>query len=344
MGKRRGKPSLAYQVKTCIEEIDKIGQSKRVLRKEEQHGIHSIEQKRHTLNACQNFAAWTKETYGIKQLFHLTEQHYKAYLDHLKMKGTGAGHRRNVETALRHLQKGLNARSERFGKGKVIFTPEKRLTAYKELKRAENRSYSDEEYKTIRNNVPDAVRQAVGLMRELGLRVKEAANVRVEHFVRNQDGWRLSIENGSGITKGGRFRETPVPKAFEPEMEGMLHGKDPEQKVLPIKADTIRRAVNLACKKADIVQDRRGCHGFRHAYARGRVETLMKDQGLNERGDRMLHRILTNRTERKQADYGMVSKEDKKLFKKVREVVNTVHSEIGHGKDRWDLAEVYMKN
>ncbi|WP_193767237.1 hypothetical protein [Lysinibacillus parviboronicapiens] len=39
-------------------------------------------------------------------------------------------------------------------------------------------------------------------------------NERVEHFVPNERGigWCLTIEKGTGITKGGRFRQVDVPQ------------------------------------------------------------------------------------------------------------------------------------
>lgn len=180
-------------------------------------------------------------------------------------------------------------------------------------------------------------------MRGLGLRVKEAATIRVEHFKKEEQGWKVNIAKGTGITKGGRFRYLDVPKSFERELERMLYGKSPGEQLVSIKLDTIRQSVSKGLKKAGIVQKGRGCHGFRHAFARERVADLMKDRGLNEKGYTMLQRVLENRVEGKLANYGIFREEDKRLFEQVRQVINVVHGEIGHGNDRWDLAEVYMK-
>ena len=342
--KSRGKASIVFDVKACLNEIDRIGQSKKELRAEEKHGIHSLKQKSHSLSVCQNFVKWVRQHFDVKRVYQLTEEHYQEYMNHMEQLGTSAGHRQNIETGLRHLQKGMNARSERFRKEKVTFVPEKRVTPYKSQERPRNRSYTLSEYQAILDHVSPAVKEAVGLMREMGLRIKEAVNVRVEHFVSNREGWKLMIEKGSGVTKGGRFRETPVPKRFERELERMLAGKEPEECLVTIKYDSVRRAVNLACRKAGIIQDGRGCHGFRHAYARERVSELLAEKGIGEEGERMLQRVLSNREDHRRADYGIFLPKDRRLFNKVREVVNQVHSEIGHGEDRWALAEVYMKN
>lgn len=337
-----GKKSIVFDVKMCLKEIDRIGESKREARNRGESGmIHSLKQKEHTMSASQNFVKWVRSQYGIKRLYEVTEQHYVAYLGYLEMKGTTSGHRRNVETALRHLQNGLNARLNRFGREEVYFVPDKRVTKY-ERPFVKNRAYSDEEYHELLLNLSESVRDAVMLMRVLGLRVKEAANIRVEHFKFN-NGWVLHIDKGSGVTKGGRFRSLTVPIHFYKDLERMIEGKNLNETLVEVKVDTIRKAVNRGLKKAGINQEGRGCHGFRHAYARERLIHLMKEKKI-EGAMEMLQRILENRENGKLADYGVFTPKDKALFFAVREVVNQVHSDIGHGEDRWDLAMVYMKD
>ena len=343
MSRRRGTGSIVHDVKVCLNEIDMIGKSKRETREEGVQGIHSLKQKEHTLSACQNFVKWTREEFGVKKVYELTEGHYSAYLGHLESGGRSLGHRRNVETAIKHLQIGLNARSTRFGKENVTFIPEKRVTPFEVSEGVSNRSYTNSEVKALLEHVPASTRDAVTLMRGLGLRVRESANIRVEHFVRTEGGWRVQIDKGAGITKGGRFRHFDVPKSFERELERLLQGKGPMERLVRIKVDTIRESVSKGLKKAGIEQNRRGCHGFRHAFARSRVETIFEERGLNERGHQMMQRILGNREVGRQADYGILKIEDQQLYLEVREVMDKVHGEIGHGANRWDLAMRYMR-
>jgi len=340
---RRGSGSIVHDVKVCLNEIDMIGKSKWEARQAEIKGIHSLKQKEHTMSACQNFVRWTRSQFGVKKVHELTQEHYKAYLVHLESRGISVGHRQNVETAIKHLQNGLNARSERFGKDKILFTPEKRITVPDASEGLSNRSYTNAEVKALLQNVPATTGDAVKLMRGLGLRVREAAHIRAEHFVRRENGWRVEIDKGAGITKGGRFRHLNVPKPFERELERMLQGKEPTDRLVRIQVDTIRESVSKGLKKAGIEQNRRGCHGFRHAYARERVDTLFKERGLEDRGHQMMERILGNREIGRQADYGILKSEDRQLYEVVRSTMNQVHSEIGHGVNRWDLAMRYMK-
>lgn len=341
----RRKTSIVHQAKTAINELDKIGQAKKELKKTGEQGIHSLKQKKETLSAVQNYVKWTRNEFGVKSIYRLKEEHYMAYMGFLEGQGRSVGHRQNVETALRHLQKGMNVRSEKFGKEKHVFVPEKRLTDWREKKAPTNRSYSREEYQRILEKLPLNSRDAVMLCRELGLRVRESVRVEVQHFKPTDDGlgWQLVIEKGGGITKGGRFRQVPVPEHFRVNLERMLDGKAAHEKLVPVERDTVRRAVNGACKKAGVVQGGRGVHGFRHAYSRERLDQLFKERGIQEQAAQMVERIMSNRDQNRLANYGILSERDRTLFEEVKKVVDQVHGEIGHGKDRWDLAGIYMR-
>jgi len=337
-----GKSSIVFDVKMCLKEVDFIGMSKREFRAAGIIGIHSLKQKEHSLSASQNFVKWTRDQYGVMRIYELTVEHYKAYLNYLEKVGRSMGHRRNIETALRHLQAGLNARSLRFEKNNVTFVPARRLTP-STVSIVQNRSYSEEEFLLLLDFIPHTTKDAVLLMYVLGLRVKEAAKIRVEHFINIKGSWQIYIEKGNGVTKGGRFRQLDIPKHFEQELERIINGKSPNEQLVSIKVDTIRKSVSKGLKKAGIEQNKRGCHGFRHAYARKRLQSLMAERYI-KKGNEMLQRILDNKENGKVADYGIFRPNDKSLFVAVREVVDQIHSEIGHGKDRWDLAMVYMKD
>jgi hypothetical protein len=340
----RGKSSIVHQVKVAINELDRIGQSKREMRKDGKQGIHSLKQKQETLSASQNYVRWAKNKFGVKSIYDLNERHYRAYMGFLESEGRSVGHRQNVETALRHLQKGMNLRSEKFGKEENVFVPEKRVTNWREKASPTNRSYSPEEYQKILEQLPANSRDAVMLCRELGLRVRESVRIEVQHFHPVKDGgWKLEIKKGTGITKGGRFREVQVPESFHLNLERMISGKGVHERLISVERDTVRRAVNEACRRAGISQKGRGTHGFRHAYSRERIDQLFKEQGIHLQATRMLERIMANRDQGRLVTYGVFSKKDKTLFEKVKQIIDQVHSEIGHGKDRWDLAAVYMR-
>ena len=91
-------------------------------------------------------------------------------------------------------------------------------------------------------------------------------------------------------------------------------------------------------KKAGIAQNGRGTHGFRHAYARERMDRLASAEHRQ-----MLNRILDNRQMGRKSDYGMVSEQDKALYFETKGIMDQIHGELGHGKDRFELAMRYLR-
>lgn len=339
---RRGRTSIVREVKEALDAIDRIGHSKKLARDKGEHAIHSIKQKENTMSDAQNFAKWVRAEHGVKSLSDLEETHYQKYIAHLNEKGLSNGHMRNVETSLRFLQEGFKKRSERF-EGAIKhfkgFCPEKRTVSYQTNENIRNRAYTVQEMDAIRKNCSSEVQKAADLMYGLGLRVKEAANVLAGHFYQDENGWHLQINKGTGITKGGRFRKVTVSNEFKVRLVSLLHEKAPHEKLVKVSSTTIRDGINVACKKADLKQDGRGTHGFRHAYARQRVEQIMTS---SERI--MMERILSNREIGRKADYSINSEKDKLLFSSTRDKMNIIHSELGHGANRWELAMRYLKN
>lgn len=341
---RRGRTSIVREVKESLDAIDRIGQSKRDARRAGQSGIHSIKQKQNTLSDCQNFVKWCRSEHGVKSIAELTEDHYAKYIAHLNEKEISRGHQQNVETSLRLLQKGFQKRSERFENVSKTFTgfcPEKRLVAVKTGESVQNRAYTVQEVQAIRENCSLEVSKAVDVMYGLGLRVREAVNIRAEHFIHDGERWYLQINAGAagGITKGGRFREVEVPSSFQTRLEQLLHDKKPHERLVRVSSTTVRDGVHVACNKANIKQGGRGTHGFRHAYARERMDQLAtSDQ------KQMMDRILANREIGRKADYGMVSERDKTVFVETKAVMDKIHGELGHGANRWELAMRYLRD
>ena len=340
---RRGRTSIVREVKESLDSIDKIGQSKRDAKKVGGSGIHSFKQKENTLSDCQNFVKWCRSVHGVKSISELNKGYYMKYIQYLNDKGISRGHQQNVETSLRLLEKGFKKRSERFDDSSGSFRfkgfcPEKRLVNIKTGENVKNRAYLKQEVQVIRENCSLEVRKAVDLMHEIGLRVKEAANVRVEHFNKQDSKWYLKIDDGAGITKGGRFRKLEIPMKFEKRMEQMITNKKPNECLVRVSTTTIRDGVNIACKKAGIIQNGRGTHGFRHAYARRRMAELASSDQMQ-----MMERILTNRSVGRKADYGILSERDKVVFSETKSIMDKIHSELGHGKNRWELAMRYLR-
>ncbi len=325
--------SIVKQVLKSVNNMDKIGVSKKGFRdKGISPEIHSYKQKQACESAGINFAKWARDQYGVKKLHQLTEDHYKGYLTHLQENGASLGHLRNVETALKLVNRGFNKESERLGLEKVEFVPDKRVIyPATRTENVQNRSYSDSEIQQVYAKMSLNMQNAVQLMCGLGLRSEEAASIRVEHFQGN----RLVIGKGEGITKGGRFREFEIPAKMQPVIQKMIAGKNPTDRLVPMSKDSVRKLNNDAFKKAGLKTNGRGCHGYRHAYARDRVKELMTPAE-----QQVLVRSLERYGEGKNADYGA---HNRALYNSMKSKMDRIHSELGHGKNRFDLAYRYMR-
>lgn len=319
--------SIIYQVNQCVREVDLIGVSKRKARNEGVKAIHSSETKKEVLKIGKQFARWGQEKYGIKNLHEFKEQHYVAFLK--SKSDTTLDYRRSIETHLRLVQEGLNKRSDRFGKERAVFVPEKRLIGSRgRLEGVSDRSYSEKDIQAIQERVTPSTALSVSLMRNLGVRVSESVQLRVEHvqgdYVRIQD---------DTITKGGRDRVIPVPQSFQNELKQMCLGKEKSECLVPISAGTVMNDVAAACRQLKIKSN--GTHGFRHSYARDRVSQLMTGE------EKVLFSSCMERyAEGKKFDYGV---HDRELYESMKEKMDQVHAELGHGKDRFDLAVRYMR-
>lgn len=339
--RRRGRVNLKYQMTQAITEINKIGESKRESKKKGEHGIHSYNQIKESLSVSANFIHWAKEQ-GVRNLYHLTQAHYIGYIE-FKRGDVSNGHLMNIETGLGHLQKGMNAISEKLGKKPVVWIAEKRLVTERE--KPVDRSYTHDEIKRLMENMSPRVAKAAELSYRLGLRAREVVNLRTEHIQKNKDGnfeVCFKSENAKGLTKGARPRITPIPSDMQGEIQKLIDGKKPHERIIGLTAtSTLRSGLSRASLRANI--EANGWHGFRHTYSRDRLNELLGDKGILQEGHRMLQRVFDNRDRGRKTDYGMIKIEDKQIYRELKACMDQVHEEIGHGKDRWDLAEIYMK-
>jgi len=309
-----------------IREVDLIGVSKHEARKKDIKGIHSKKTKNEVRKISMQFANFVRDEFGVKKLFQMKEEHYKAFMaskSHLSL-----DYQRGIETHLRLLQEGLNKRAERFKKPKTYFCTEKRLIPPRSrLEGVSDRSIKNPDIiRQLKGKVSQNVSNAIDLMHKLGLRVSGATSVIVED---------VKFDKGvvSIVEKGGRSREVPIPKGFEGALSKMVEGKEPHERLVPIKAGTVSDDIKQASKKLDI-KSYTGTHAFRHTYARDRVEQLMtNDEKV------LFKKCLSRYAAGKSFDYGVY---DRELYDSMKNKMDQVHAELGHGKNRFDLAIRYM--
>lgn len=315
--------SITYQVEQCVREVDMIGRSKRDARREGKKGIHSHKTKKEVLKIGKQFARWVRERYGVKNLHEINEQHY---VDFLASKShTTLDYRRSIETHLRLVQEGLQKRSDRFEKERTVFIPEKRLIESRgRLEGVSDRSYSEQEIQAIKQRVTLSTARSIALMRNLGLRVSESVSVRVKDVGEHS----VYIKG-----KGGRERYVSIPNHFRSELNALLGSKGANEKLVNVVERVVQNDLNKVCKELNIRS--RGTHGFRHTYARDRMGQLMTAE------ERTLFSSCMDRyAEGKSFDYGVHNRE---LYNSMKTKMDLVHAELGHGKNRFDLAVRYMR-
>ncbi|MED2879020.1 tyrosine-type recombinase/integrase [Bacillus thuringiensis] len=344
MGRRRGssKVSLVRQIENAIKEIICIGQSKYEAKKEGQHtrGLYSFKHIQNTISVSIDFARFCREQYGITRIIYFKEEYYYAYLQYKEQEGVSHGHLMNIETCLRKLQIAMHKQAEKFQKDPVSFCSEKRVFSYnnpKNKKAPENRSMSLRDANRLIENIPSIhVRNAFQLQLYLGLRTREVINLTLEHF--DLKNGVLKIKNGKGITKGGRRREIQIPERLQEKIYEIIKDKKLHEKVIPVKDNTLRAALLKAGRTTGIPTN--GTHMFRHTFARERFKELLGES--YEQGQKVLAYILKNHERGKRADYG-IRQEFKTTYRQVQDAMNIVHEELGHGRGRVDLAQVYLK-
>lgn len=338
----RGGNKLKYQVEKSIKAINFIGISKRGLRAAgEQTGIHSTNQIQHALSVSQNFADWARQE-GIKDLFQLKRAHYRAYIAHMQSTGVSNGHLINIETNLRLLAKGMDKISVEKGLKVRDWIPKTRLIDVKTREKPVDRSYSPKEIEGFREKLSNNAKVGADLQQAFGLRLREAANTRIAHII-EKDGklfWeavtdKQALNTASGITKAGRGRETPCHPKYEARIRDLMLGKEQSDFMSPIKYNSLKSAYY----RAGITK---GSHSFRHTYARGMLKQELQSRGIEQAGRSMMERMLENREQGYRRDH-MVTKDERPLYREVKQAMDKIQAYLGHGEGRIDLCEVYLK-
>jgi integrase/recombinase XerD len=316
--------------------------------------IHSVDYYQEVRGTAIRFMEHAKETAGVKNIWELKPEHTRNYLKHLGSTGASKGYLVNVESYLKKFQTAAGKFCENIGKEPSAFFEGRKYSA-KERERPVNRSYTPDEVRQLAKHMSPQVRDGMEMAVNLGFRTKTIANIRAEHIVRHEDGrLEVRIDDGRGITKGGRFlgrgpdgNHPPffVPAAYVPHLERLLHGKKLHEKILPVKESTLRSGLARACKKTGIKS--RGFHGFRHTFARNRLDELLGDR--KEAGRELIGRMLKNKAEGRRIEAGVPlrwkqegTSDAPPLYRFVLDCIDQVHVGLGHGESRWELMEVYM--
>lgn len=300
--------------------------------------IHSIDYYQDVRNTSIRWAEFIKQEYGVKSVYEMKEEHTDSFLDHLQKDGVSKASISVYESHLIHLQRALdNFNKEVRGKDFDVKIITERSISGSEKNLPSNRSFrSREQAEEVISKMSPATRPAGELGLNLGLRVRESANL--EHVDLKE--MKINIQIGQGITKGGRTREIPIPGYFQNRIQEMIQGKQPFEKVAGpnLKQNTVEKAFKRACER--LGERDTGFHRLRHTYARERLTELLK---TIKNGQKVLDRVVDNKILGYRMDKD-IQKDEKSTFDQVKQCINFVHNELGHGDNRWELVQVYMVN
>ncbi|MGO4344531.1 tyrosine-type recombinase/integrase [Paenibacillus sp. MCAF9] len=330
--------SITYQMKCALQEINQINESKINARESNDFdNIHSIKYYKDTLDTAVKFGGFCKESFGVKKVADISNTHYESFMKFNENKGCTVGHLINLESHLLKLQIGISKMVES-KKMNVVFKPfvEKRMYNPSDREPPKNRSYTQDEISKFDSIFSHSVRDAMQMSIQLGLRIREVCNLRIEFVVEKNGEMHIHIPpgEGKGITKGGRFRSLPVPAQYQSKLRELIINRNSKDKILNVKQGTLRSALKRACDKLGIKS--RGWHGFRHTYARNRLELLLGDK--KEIGKDIIREMLNNREKHLKIDQKIIHPD----LEVVQKMINQIHSELGHGENRWGLMAVYL--
>jgi len=237
--------------------------------------------------ACR-FARWARETHGVNRLVKMPHLAGQAWVQAMIDAGKSPWTVSLAISALRKLEWGIWAS---WGVWVTLVDPEaltgrRRRTLHMRRRKG---AYPAADLRLLRAHLPEEYREALDACVALGLRRKELVSVRacdvdlpaVSYQVKGRDGVWTAYPMPPGYVgvvrvrkgKGGRPREVPVPAWYRPELEALLAGRNPEDRLWPVEYQEFGRAISRACAEAGIVS--RGVHGLRHTWAIQRLWHLM---------------------------------------------------------------------
>lgn len=290
-------PSLVNQVEMALKSVLKLGWKKSALAPEIRarliFGGRTMEV---YLEWCCRFVRWAREPAngGLRRLVELPPLAAQAWVQGMIDARRSAWTVSMAISALRKLEWGIYTR---WGWRVKLIDPAHLVDRQRRLlkKRRRRGAYPAADLRLLRLYLPAEYRGAMDACVALGLRRKEVLSVQASHVDLSATVYEVKGLNGqwtdklmpsgyAGVVrvrrgKGGRPRAIPVPDWYRPQLEYLVQGRAPEDRLWPIQARAFGAAVARACEEAGI--DSRGVHGFRHSWALQRLFHLM-GLGLTE--------------------------------------------------------------
>lgn len=213
------------------------------------------------------FAKYVKKEYDVKKLNEVTPEMVKSYFE--KRSDLSSWTLQGDRSALVKLENALKNRNWLSNDTELVPSAEELNIPERKLEdRIKDGVYTDLELDSIEQEVSAGVAKYIKFVRGTGARIKGASTIEVKD---------VDFKEGDLVLteKGGHTRTIPVSKDFQDWLKGLMKGKVPNEKILPVMTDrNVQKQINQARQKLDIKTS--GIHRMRATFARSMYNELRK--------------------------------------------------------------------
>lgn len=263
MGKKKKGPTLAYQMRSAVNDNFSEGKSKRAAKLSDgSYGsaIYSYAHRKDLIEFSSQFANFCKETFGIKQVKDVNSEHAKAFIEE-KSKSCADS---TLKTYHQHLIKLNKCFKSSFKSFKDDLTSGWVIPRGNNVTKLREPKMSRESMDKVisKLDMTFGSHRAIALAEALGLRASETVKVKGSHIDLNK-----GVVTVQG--KGGRFRDVPI-REERKELLHQLKEEFGESRIAPVKPDSVNATLQRICRReeiADLEGSKSGIHAIRKLYA-----------------------------------------------------------------------------
>ena len=260
MGRNRIR-SMRQQLINAIDKNFKPGMDKHSIKNEvgsNNTRIYSYSDRRNLVKFTSNFSNWIKENHGeVRLATQIKSEHVQEFLN-LKAKTCSKATIEQYVSKSNKMQNLINATYNSHNKLNLTI-PDTGKDIYR------NKQMTLEHYKILQKNMSGNGLKALECAKNFGLRVDEISNLRKGDI--NLDKKIVRVING----KGGRDRDVYLKTKEQLGVAIKLYNSRLAltERVVPIKSDSINRALNRAMQKIKLKDEyeKTGIHSIRKLYA-----------------------------------------------------------------------------
>lgn len=253
--------SMRQQLINAIDKNFKPGMDKHSIKNEvgsNNTRIYSYSDRRNLVKFTSNFSNWIKENHGeVRLATQIKSEHVQEFLN-LKAKTCSKATIEQYVSKSNKMQNLINATYNSHNKLNLTI-PDTGKDIYR------NKQMTLEHYKILQKNMSGNGLKALECAKNFGLRVDEISNLRKGDI--NLDKKIVRVING----KGGRDRDVYLKTKEQLGVAIKLYNSRLAltERVVPIKSDSINRALNRAMQKIKLKDEyeKTGIHSIRKLYA-----------------------------------------------------------------------------